>query len=73
MSYYVSFCLAYVEFVWDPMSHHQSVCLSELCHKLKDDYSIFEGEQSKPVKVKLLFFCTADLVDSEHSGFLLEQ
>ncbi|XP_029001280.1 GC-rich sequence DNA-binding factor 2 [Betta splendens] len=40
----------FVELVWDPMSHHQSVCLSEVCHRLKDDYSIFEGEQSKPVK-----------------------
>ncbi|KAL6113267.1 gcfc2 [Pungitius sinensis] len=41
---------AYVELVWDPMSRHQSVCLSGVCHRLKDDYSIFEGEQSKPVK-----------------------
>ncbi|XP_033477672.2 intron Large complex component GCFC2 isoform X2 [Epinephelus lanceolatus] len=41
---------AYVELVWDPMSHHQSVCLSDVCHRLKEDYSIFEGDQSKPVK-----------------------
>ncbi|XP_034385311.1 GC-rich sequence DNA-binding factor 2 [Cyclopterus lumpus] len=41
---------AYVELVWDPMSRHQSVCLSDVCHRLKEDYSIFEGEQSKPVK-----------------------
>ncbi|KAM8894810.1 intron Large complex component GCFC2 [Spinachia spinachia] len=41
---------AYVELVWDPMSHHQSVCLSGVCHRLKEDYSIFEGQQSKPVK-----------------------
>ncbi|XP_063738662.1 GC-rich sequence DNA-binding factor 2 isoform X2 [Eleginops maclovinus] len=40
----------YVELVWDPMSRQQSVCLSEVCHRLKEDYSIFEGEQSKPVK-----------------------
>ncbi|XP_031702532.1 intron Large complex component GCFC2 [Anarrhichthys ocellatus] len=42
---------AYVELVWDPMSRRQSVCLSDVCHRLKEDYSIFEGEQSKPVKV----------------------
>uniref|UniRef100_A0AAQ4QM91 GCF C-terminal domain-containing protein n=1 Tax=Gasterosteus aculeatus aculeatus TaxID=481459 RepID=A0AAQ4QM91_GASAC len=41
---------AYVELVWDPMSRHQSVCLSGVCHRLKEDYSIFEGEQSKAVK-----------------------
>ncbi|KAM4744135.1 intron Large complex component GCFC2 isoform 2-T2 [Anableps anableps] len=41
---------SYVELVWDPLSHQQSTCLSAVCHRLKDDYSIFEGEQSKPVK-----------------------
>ncbi|XP_039866839.1 GC-rich sequence DNA-binding factor 2 [Simochromis diagramma] len=41
---------AYVELVWDPMSHQQSVCLTDVCHSLKEDYSIFEGEHSKPVK-----------------------
>lgn len=41
---------AYVELVWDPISQKQSVCLSDVCHRLKEDYSIFEGEQSKPVK-----------------------
>lgn len=41
---------AYVELVWDPMSLHQSVCLSDVCHRLREDYSIFQGEQSKPVK-----------------------
>ncbi|KAG7236046.1 hypothetical protein INR49_001446 [Caranx melampygus] len=41
---------SFVELVWDPMSHQQSVCLSDLCHRLREDYSIFEGEQSKPVK-----------------------
>ncbi|XP_061523112.1 GC-rich sequence DNA-binding factor 2 isoform X2 [Phycodurus eques] len=40
---------AFVELVWDPMSLHQSARLTELCHQLRDDYSIFEGEQSKPV------------------------
>lgn len=45
-------CSAYVELVWDPVSRRQSVCLSDVCHRLKEDYSIFEGEQSKPVKVK---------------------
>ncbi|XP_026148802.1 intron Large complex component GCFC2 isoform X2 [Mastacembelus armatus] len=41
---------AYVELVWDPLSCHQSVCLSDVCHRLREDYSIFEREQSKPVK-----------------------
>ncbi|XP_047437161.1 GC-rich sequence DNA-binding factor 2 [Mugil cephalus] len=41
---------AYVDLVWDPMSQQQSLCLSDVCHRLKEDYSIFEGEQSKPVK-----------------------
>ncbi|XP_019118729.2 intron Large complex component GCFC2 isoform X1 [Larimichthys crocea] len=41
---------AFVELVWDPVSRHQSVCLANVCHRLKEDYSIFEGEQSKPVK-----------------------
>lgn len=41
---------AYVELVWDPMSRRQSVCLSGVCHRLREDYSLFEGEQSKPVK-----------------------
>uniref|UniRef100_A0A8C8HWB8 GCF C-terminal domain-containing protein n=1 Tax=Oncorhynchus tshawytscha TaxID=74940 RepID=A0A8C8HWB8_ONCTS len=40
----------FVELVWDPLSSRQSLCLSELCHRLEDDYSLFEGEQSKPVK-----------------------
>ncbi|XP_077376040.1 intron Large complex component GCFC2 [Festucalex cinctus] len=40
---------AFVDLVWDPMSLRQSVCLTELCHRLREDYSIFEGEQSKPV------------------------
>eukprot|EP00063_Salmo_salar_P077105 XP_014051940.1 PREDICTED: GC-rich sequence DNA-binding factor 2-like isoform X1 [Salmo salar] len=42
-----------VELVWDPLSSRQSVCLSELCRRLQDDYSLFEGEQSKAVKVFL--------------------
>lgn len=41
-----------MELVWDPMSHQQSVSLSGVCHRLEEDYSIFKGEQSKPVKVK---------------------
>uniref|UniRef100_A0A8C7FEY5 GC-rich sequence DNA-binding factor 2 n=1 Tax=Oncorhynchus kisutch TaxID=8019 RepID=A0A8C7FEY5_ONCKI len=40
----------FVELVWDPLSSRQSLCLSELCHRLEDDYFLFEGEQSKPVK-----------------------
>lgn len=42
---------AYVELVWDPLSHRQSVCLSDVCRSLRDDFSVFQGEQSKPVKV----------------------
>ncbi|XP_054626109.1 GC-rich sequence DNA-binding factor 2 [Dunckerocampus dactyliophorus] len=41
---------AFVTLMWDPMSLHQSACLTEICHRLKEDYSIFEGEQRKPVK-----------------------
>ncbi|KAM9826697.1 intron Large complex component GCFC2 [Syngnathus typhle] len=41
--------IAFVDLVWDPMSLHQSTHLTELCHRLKEDYSIFEGEKSKPV------------------------
>ncbi|XP_056873218.1 GC-rich sequence DNA-binding factor 2 isoform X3 [Takifugu flavidus] len=41
---------AYVELAWDPESSHQSVCLFGLCHKLKEDFSIFDRKQSKPVK-----------------------
>ncbi|XP_074522982.1 intron Large complex component GCFC2 [Halichoeres trimaculatus] len=41
---------AFVELVWDPMSHQQSVCLSDVCCRLKEDYSIFEEEPTKPVK-----------------------
>ncbi|XP_034534944.1 GC-rich sequence DNA-binding factor 2 [Notolabrus celidotus] len=44
---------AYAELLWDPMSYHQSVCLSDVCHRLKEDYSIFEGEQTKPVRAFL--------------------
>ncbi|XP_041652136.1 GC-rich sequence DNA-binding factor 2 [Cheilinus undulatus] len=41
---------AFVDLIWDPVSRHQSSCLSEVCLRLKEDYSIFEGEQTKPVK-----------------------
>uniref|UniRef100_A0A3P8W070 GC-rich sequence DNA-binding factor 2-like n=1 Tax=Cynoglossus semilaevis TaxID=244447 RepID=A0A3P8W070_CYNSE len=37
----------FVELVWDPLSQQQSTCLSDLCHRLKEDYHIFEGELSK--------------------------
>ncbi|KAM8877065.1 intron Large complex component GCFC2 [Synchiropus picturatus] len=40
----------FVDLVWDPMSEQQSKCLTDLCQRLREDYSIFEGEQSKPVK-----------------------
>ncbi|XP_029936388.1 intron Large complex component GCFC2 [Myripristis murdjan] len=41
---------AFVELVWDPLSRHQSACLSDVCHRLREDYSVFQGEQTKPVK-----------------------
>lgn len=41
---------AFVEIVWDPMSLQQTVGLTDVCRRLKEDYSIFEGEPSKPVK-----------------------
>ncbi|KAJ7990975.1 hypothetical protein DPEC_G00292440 [Dallia pectoralis] len=41
----------FVELVWDPLSSRQSLSLSALCCRLQEDYSLFEGEQSKPVKV----------------------
>ncbi|XP_056134633.1 GC-rich sequence DNA-binding factor 2 isoform X2 [Lampris incognitus] len=44
---------AYVELVWDPLCRRQSVCLSDRCHRLREDFSIFKEEQSKPVKVFL--------------------
>ncbi|KAM9817226.1 intron Large complex component GCFC2 [Neosynchiropus ocellatus] len=40
----------FVDLVWDPTSIQQSNCLTGLCQRLREDYSIFEGEQSKPVK-----------------------
>ncbi|XP_061881896.1 GC-rich sequence DNA-binding factor 2 isoform X1 [Entelurus aequoreus] len=40
----------FIELIWDPMSLRQSACLTELCHRLREDYSVFEGEKSKPVK-----------------------
>uniref|UniRef100_A0A6Q2Y1A9 GCF C-terminal domain-containing protein n=1 Tax=Esox lucius TaxID=8010 RepID=A0A6Q2Y1A9_ESOLU len=43
----------FVELVWDPLSSRQSLCLSALCCRLQEDYSLFEGEQSKPVKAFL--------------------
>lgn len=41
----------FVELVWDPLSLHQSACLSDICHKLDEDYSVFSGERSKLAKV----------------------
>ncbi|XP_062863750.1 GC-rich sequence DNA-binding factor 2 isoform X2 [Trichomycterus rosablanca] len=40
----------FVELVWDPLSFHQSQCLTALCKRIQEDYSVFNGEQSKPVK-----------------------
>ncbi|XP_071390944.1 intron Large complex component GCFC2-like [Centroberyx affinis] len=50
LSFPPSLCVAYVDLVWDPLSLHQSVSLFGVCHRLREDYSIFQGEQSKPVK-----------------------
>ncbi|XP_046886323.1 GC-rich sequence DNA-binding factor 2 isoform X1 [Hypomesus transpacificus] len=43
----------YVELVWDPLSRQESSRLAVLCHRLKDDYFLFQGEHSKPVKAFL--------------------
>ncbi|XP_051723601.1 GC-rich sequence DNA-binding factor 2 isoform X1 [Ctenopharyngodon idella] len=40
----------FVELVWDPVSTQQSQTLTTLCKRIQDDYSVFDGEQSKPVK-----------------------
>lgn len=40
-----------MELVWDPLSAQQSQTLTTLCKRIQDDYSVFDGEQSKPVKV----------------------
>ncbi|XP_056623731.1 GC-rich sequence DNA-binding factor 2 isoform X2 [Triplophysa dalaica] len=40
----------FVELVWDPLSSQQSNNLTTLCKRIQDDYSVFDGEQSKPVK-----------------------
>lgn len=45
------FWAGFVELVWDPLSTQQSQTLTTLCKRIQDDYSVFDGEQSKPVKV----------------------
>jgi len=45
------FLAGFVELVWDPLSTQQSQTLTTLCKRIQDDYSVFDGEQSKPVKV----------------------
>uniref|UniRef100_A0A8C2E0X1 GC-rich sequence DNA-binding factor 2 n=1 Tax=Cyprinus carpio TaxID=7962 RepID=A0A8C2E0X1_CYPCA len=40
----------FVELVWDPLSAQQSQTLTTLCKRIQDDYSVFDGEQSKHVK-----------------------
>uniref|UniRef100_A0A3B1ILY6 GC-rich sequence DNA-binding factor 2 n=2 Tax=Astyanax mexicanus TaxID=7994 RepID=A0A3B1ILY6_ASTMX len=40
----------FVELVWDPLSLQESQCLASLCRRIQEDYSVFDGEQSKPVK-----------------------
>lgn len=45
----------FVELVWDPLSSQQSNNLTTLCKRIQDDYSVFDGEQSKPVKVLLYY------------------
>lgn len=47
--------VVFVELVWDPLSQQQSTCLSDLCHRLKEDYHIFEGELSKQGQVSWSF------------------
>ncbi|MCJ8737017.1 hypothetical protein PDJAM_G00019030 [Pangasius djambal] len=43
----------FVELVWDPLSLQQSQCLTSLCKRIQEDYCVFDGEQSKPVKAFL--------------------
>ncbi|KAK3537943.1 hypothetical protein QTP70_024539 [Hemibagrus guttatus] len=43
----------FVELVWDPLSLQQSQCLTSLCKRIQEDYRVFDGEQSKPVKAFL--------------------
>ncbi|KAM9466322.1 intron Large complex component GCFC2 [Clarias gariepinus] len=43
----------FVELVWDPLSLNQSQCLTSLCKRIQEDYNVFDGEQSKPVKAFL--------------------
>ncbi|XP_016334324.1 GC-rich sequence DNA-binding factor 2-like [Sinocyclocheilus anshuiensis] len=45
----VSKVQGFVELVWDPLSAQQSQTLTTLCKRIHD-YSVFDGEQSKPVK-----------------------
>uniref|UniRef100_A0A672KJX6 GC-rich sequence DNA-binding factor 2-like n=1 Tax=Sinocyclocheilus grahami TaxID=75366 RepID=A0A672KJX6_SINGR len=40
----------FVELVWDPLYAQPSQTLTTLCKRIQDDYSVFEVEQSKPVK-----------------------
>ncbi|XP_005158788.1 intron Large complex component GCFC2 isoform X1 [Danio rerio] len=40
----------FVELVWDPLSAQQTRTLTTLCRRIQHDYSVFNGEQSKPVK-----------------------
>ncbi|XP_076833900.1 intron Large complex component GCFC2 isoform X1 [Brachyhypopomus gauderio] len=41
----------FVELVWDPLSLQQSQCLTSLCNRIQEDYSVFDGERCKQVKV----------------------
>ncbi|XP_034163987.2 GC-rich sequence DNA-binding factor 2 [Pangasianodon hypophthalmus] len=43
----------FVELVWDPLSLQESQCLTSLCKRIQEDYCVFDGEQSKPVKAFL--------------------
>uniref|UniRef100_A0A671ND94 GC-rich sequence DNA-binding factor 2-like n=1 Tax=Sinocyclocheilus anshuiensis TaxID=1608454 RepID=A0A671ND94_9TELE len=44
------FLAGFVELVWDPLSAQPSQTLTTLCKRIQDDYSVFDGERSKPVK-----------------------
>lgn len=43
----------FVDLVWDPLSLRESQCLASLCKRIQEDYRVFDGEQSKPVKAFL--------------------
>ncbi|XP_051880773.1 intron Large complex component GCFC2-like [Pristis pectinata] len=46
----ISKLTGFVIHVWDPLSSSQTRCLVQVCRKLKDEYDVFEDEQSKAMQ-----------------------